>query len=286
MAGFRSVKKYTDAWEEGRSYTSHFRKAFGTSSAAWQDWSMQTGGPPAQYYAASPLAAAALTGSRGIYHGDDKAPARKYLTHMSLVASALGVTGVTTLCDYVLYYPFIDCGDLTEQVMDNTITLPRYTDGEGLKVMAVQLTATQPTGGIFTFNYVNQDGDSVTSPTNTLPAFGGTLSVGSLLSGIINLDGSGPFLLIRPQDSGIRAINSVTFTSPNAGLMALSIVRPLLTINSREVGCEAEVEAITSYSTPVEIKDGAYLNLIHLPTQALGTSFLTGKLQFIWDEGT
>ena len=289
MAGFRSVKKYAEAWDAGRSYTSHFRKVFTTATSAWQDCSMQTGGPPAQYYASDPLSAATLSASRGFYHGDSKAPARKYLTHFSMVGTAFGLTGTAILCDYVLYYPFIDADDLTTQAMDNTVTLPRYTDGEGLKVIAVALTASTPIGGQFTFEYVNQDGATKTSPVNQLCPFGSAVSVGTILTAINGVSSApvlGPFVALNSADSGIRQINSVTFSSTNAGLMALAIVKPLVTLGVREINVENEMELVTTLTPPPEVKDGAYLNYLFWPAQGIsGATIMTGKLQFIWDEG-
>ena len=37
------------------------------------------------------------------------------------------------LLDYLMFYPLIDLDDDVEQVMDNTVTLPRYDDGAGVR---------------------------------------------------------------------------------------------------------------------------------------------------------
>jgi hypothetical protein len=63
------------------------------------------------------------------------------------------------LCDYLLFYPFVDESVTDEQIMDNTATLPRYTDGDGVQMMAV-VVAAQVGGGTFTVNYTNSDGVS------------------------------------------------------------------------------------------------------------------------------
>ena len=286
MAGFRSVKKYTDAWEAGRVHTAHFRKAPNPTTAGWADLSMQGGGPPANYYASDPLAAARLTGSRGIYAGDDKAPSKKYLTAMSAVATSVGCVGVLRLCDYVLYYPFIDADSVDTQTLDNTTTLNRYEDGEGVMVMAVFLTAVTPTSGQFTFEYVNQNGVTKTSPVISCSTFGGAITTGTIVTGLRHTLASGPFLALAGGDTGVRQINSITFSSVNGGLIALVMVKPLMDLPIRELNAEVEVEVITQRSGPIEVKDGAYLNLLHFHEVSLGSTFTTGKLQFIWDEGT
>jgi len=61
------------------------------------------------------------------------------------------------LLDYLLYYPSIDDGTLDEQVMDNTVTLPRYTDGKGVQMMAIT-TGVRTGGQTFQVKYTNSDG--------------------------------------------------------------------------------------------------------------------------------
>jgi len=284
--GFRSVKKYAEAWDAGRSFTSHFRKAYNTTTAGWFDTSMTGGGPVAQYYASDPLVAARLTGSRGIYAGDDKAPSKKYLTAISAVMTNANVVGMVRMCDYLLYYPFIDAETIDAQTLDNTTTLSRYTDGNGVMVMGVFLTASQPLGGQFTFEYVNQDGVTKTSPVVSCSVFGSAIATGTIITGIRNVVGNGPFLPLAGGDSGVRQINSITFSSPNGGLISLVLVRPLVDLPMREANVEIEREVITQGYGPIEVKDGAYLNLLQFTEVSAGAAFTTGKLQFIWDEGT
>ena len=287
MAGFRSVKKYTDAWEEGRSFKSHFRKAPTSSGSTicWVDYSMYGGGPPANYYASAPLVAATLDGSTGFYHGDNKAPAAKYLTHFGMTGSASNNVGPRILQDYVLFYPFVDCDDLTTQTMDNTVTLPRYTDGEGLKVMGVCVSPSVG-GGVFTFEYVNQAGVTKTSPAQSCQAAGNLALISTLIAGPGNGSSAFAYLTLAAGDSGVRQINSVTFSVANGGLMCLVLVKPLCTLNPREQQVPVEMEMVTQFPAPIRIYDGAYLSMIHLQQSGQASSFMTGWLNFIWDEGT
>ena len=290
MAGFRSVKKYAEAWDAGRSYTSHFRKNYTASAQPflWLDNSMTGGGPPANYYASTPLAADTLSGSSGIYHGDDKAPAAKFLTHWSMVGNSANSQAQCILLDYVMFYPFIDMDDLATQEMINTVTLPRYTDGEGLKVMPVCVSPAVG-NGLYTFEYVNQSGATKTSPVQgcatTQPALVGNL-VSSSRATFMTGDSNGPFCTLAAGDSGVQRINSITFSVANGGLMALVLVKPLASMAIREASAEAEMEFLTAGVPPIRIYDGAYLNFISRPDVGLGSTAITGKLNFIWDEGT
>lgn len=290
MAGFRSVKKYTDAWEAGRSFTTHFRKNYTVAAQGnmWLDNSMIGGGPPANYYAATPLTASVLNGTRGIYHGDDKSPASKWLTHWMVMATNANNVTEHMLLDYVLFYPFIDMDDLSTQVMDNTVTLPRYETGEGLKVIPVCVSASTG-GGRFTFEYVNQSGVTRTSPEqdcSTTQSALATNLVCSHASTFQTLRADGPFVALDPRDSGIKQINSVTFTVSNGGLMALVLVKPLASNVIREGSVASEVEFVTNRAGPIRIYDGAYLNFINRPTIGQQSTQVTGSLSFIWDEGT
>jgi len=285
--GFRSVKKYAEAWDAGRSFTSHFRKSptSGGSATCWVDMSMYGGGPPANYYAATPLTAATLDGTTGIYHGDDKSPARKYLASWSMCGSSNNNRGRLTLQDYLLFYPFVDCDDLTTQTMTNTTTLPRYTDGAGVQVMAV-CQATSVGNGSFVFEYVNQDGVTKTSPTQLCQAGGNTATPSTLIAGPQNGSNAFNYLQLAAGDSGVRQINSVTFAVSNGGLMALVLVKPLASLSIREASCESEISLLQFGMPTVRIYDGAYLSYIHLQEISQNATLLTGRLQFIWDEGT
>jgi len=70
--------------------------------------------------------------------------------------SATGLPLPLILCDYLLYYPSVDDSISDTQILDNTVTLPRYTDGKGVQVIAV--TVAGRTGGqSFYFTYTNSE---------------------------------------------------------------------------------------------------------------------------------
>lgn len=64
------------------------------------------------------------------------------------------------LCDYLLYYPFVDmsiAGGEFQPMVNDTASLTRYTDGEGVQIMAVEV-ASQIGSSQFYVTYTNQDG--------------------------------------------------------------------------------------------------------------------------------
>lgn len=282
MAGFRSVGAFADAYEEGRVHTCSIRKVPSQASLAnwWVDLSMASGNPKPQYYFAAPLEAQTLDGYTGIFHGADKAPAAMYLAALGLMTQSAVMVGRYMLLDYVLYYTGIDGDDADPQVLDNTTALPRYSDGAGLQVMAVFI-APSLGGGAFVFEYVNQDGVTHTSPVQVCSTTAGNIA--SLATAQPALAGTpgGPFLLLASGDTGVRQVNSVTFTAASGGLLALVLVKPLADLAIREINTAAEFACVRNRPLP-KIEDGAYLNLICAPAGSVAAAVLSGYATFVW----
>jgi hypothetical protein len=281
--GFRNVAAYAAAPDMGAHQIGMFRKlpAAGLSSF-WADLSMAPGTPVPNYYASAPLVAARLDAERGLFHGAPVAPAKKHLRNVVLMTStaAIGVAQYV-LCDYLLYYPFIDMDAAgEEQVMDNAVALPRYSDGAGVRAFMVTL-APSIGGGQFFVTYTNQDGATGRqTPVQFCPA---ASQIGGLVATTQNAGGHKPFIDLAPGDTGMRAIESVTFLSAQGGLAALVLCRPLATIVTREAGTPREVESIKDVPISATVEDGAYLNfLVGTPLGALGGSTIAGYAEFVW----
>lgn len=284
MAGFANMGEVGRADDEGRTHFCSFRKAPAQSVSAgeWQDLSLAAGNPPAQYYAASPLVASVLDGQRGIFHGDDKTPATKWLYEFGITATSANAVGQYRLVDFLLYYPFIDLDDTDPQTTTNTTTLPRYTTGAGVRVMGTLVAPTTGSGS-FTFDYINQDGAARTSPVIPLSSTAG--AIGAVVSSFSNnLLAPGPLLPLTGGDTGVRSITSVTVLVAGGGLMALTLVKPLFDFVIREANVAHEfVMWGPGGARPVQIVDGAFLGLIGRPTNSLSGVFLTGHCRFVWN---
>jgi len=283
MPGFLFMSELSRALTGGQVVTSSFRKVPSQASTAgwWVDLSMASGSPVPNFYADAPVAAATLLPLKGIFHGDDKSPKQKYLTRLGLITPSTALVGQYTLLDYVMYYPFIDFDDTSTQAMDNTVTLPRYTTGEGLQAMLVAVAPTVG-GGVFTFDYINQNGDLKTSPTQ----FCGTSvsNIATLVTGQQATVGAvGPFLKLDQGDTGIRSIVSVSFTVPNGGLGALVLVKPLVNVAVREINVTMERSYSSNSPLKVRIFDGAYLGLITNCAASVAAAQLFGYADFTWN---
>jgi hypothetical protein len=299
MAGFNNVAEWANAVDAGKTHVTTFRKTVASAATVANDFIDYTyfaGNPPANFYASAPLEAAFVESIRGIYvptmTGTDK-QFIKSVSAMSLANSATSTTNQNQrhlLCDYLMYYPFIDTDAVGElQEMVQTVSLPRYTSG---KVMAVAQSASSAVG-TFTMTYTNQDGVAgrVCQNTFTKIVAGG----GALVSSTTNVvGGSQPFIQLMAGDSGVQSIQDVTFTVAGGGLLALVIVNPLMhfltTQESRRTttgsldsyGAASYVEAVLMRQ-PVEIKNGAVLGSVALGNAgSLASSVLVGTLQTIW----
>lgn len=287
---FANVGALVDAEAAGRVSLTYVRKvpAVVTVAGGWYDYSMCPGSPPPQYYAAAPLTATALSRSvdGGIRHGGNVSPLTKHLRRISLsCVTAGGVPQTFNLLDYLLFYPFVDMGTVDEQAMDNTVTLPRYTDGAGVQMMAVLVAPHSVVGDSFIVNYTNQDGTA----GRVTPAH--TMTTGVAVNGTIlttqsaGIGRNGPFLTLQSGDSGVRSVESVTCTAgTDVGLFTIVLVKPLVTFAVREITAPVERDFFIQGGGLVpQVQDDAYLNLISCPAGSVSAAALNGIVEFVWN---
>ena len=276
-------KLYDEAVTNGKEATYTWRKVpnLVTTQGIWFDLSMSGGMPAPQYYAATPLTATPMSFSsdRGIFAGYDVSPATKYLSKTVTVTGSAVTPLPMYLLDYLMYYPFIDEGTTDPQDLDNTNTLPRYTDGRGVQVMAVS-QGSRVGGQSFYITYTNQDGVagriSKTVIENTAAANGHIVS-----SSLATAGASGCFIPLQDGDTGVRSIEQVTMLGVDVGLFALVLVKPLATTQIRENTAANEKNYFLQGTFPPEIKNNAYLNWICIPNGSLSGAVLFGDLQHI-----
>lgn len=288
MAGFASIAELCDT-EELVSHVVSFRKVstVATPSGVGFDYSMAPGNPSPQYYAATPLNAQSLSrsGDGGLNHGGNVAPATKYLRKLMVTCNAVGGTPQRlTLLDYLLFYPFVDMGTADEQTLVNNVSLPRYTDGEGVQIMAVIVAPHGAAGDSFTVTYTNQDG----VPGRSTGAI--TMTTAAALNGVILTTQNagagrvGPYLPLQGRDTGVRSLEAVQCTAGiDVGLFSLVLVKPLADISLREITAPTEIDFWLDRggSMPV-IQDDAFLNFIGRVAGSINNVSLTGLATFTW----
>lgn len=286
MAGFRNIAQWANSATTGKNWISSFRKvpAVATIAGQWFDFSTAAGNPVPNYYASSPLTAATLDTDKGIIHGSNVSPDKKYIQRITFMNSGAATTANLPVyfLDYLLYYPFIDMDAAGEdQILDNTVTLPRHTSGAGVKMMLVAQAATIG-GGQFTVTYTNQDGVAGRVTPNHFCA--AAQNTGALVSSITAAAGITPFLALQSGDTGVQSVQSINFSVANGGLAALVLVKPLQTLQSFEnSGQPVERENVRQNSSPPEIQDGAFLSFIGQTTGGtVAAGVFAGTLETVW----
>lgn len=285
MAGFKTIGEVVDAEINGnvRNYVWRKTPSQTTITGLWFDTSMSPGMPAPQYYIGAITTATQLRQSTdgGLYHGANVSPSEKFLRSMTTMANAVTALPMNTiLCDYLMFYPFIDEGTTDPQTMTNVATLPRYTDGKGVQVMAIQTNA--GTGGQqFFFTYTNSDG--VAGRTSQIVRMNTSTVVGNVIgSNTAIQNASNPFIGLQSGDDGVRYIEQVQMLGVDTGLFALVLVKPLAQHCFREVTVPYEKDFLVPTTDLVRIYDDAFLGMLCLPLGSLAATVLRGDLKVIW----
>jgi hypothetical protein len=266
--------------DDNKLHYSVWRKTTATVATVnqWYDDSMLAGIPVANFYASSPLLAANLVAREGIRHwpSDGAADFDEHLLEVVAWGNAgtLEAPASYLLCDYLLYYPFLD-GDSTDpQDLDNTdAALTRYTSGAGLRYFIVSQGAGTTTGA-YSIEYTDQDGASQTATGAALtPTASAFLLTGG--SGLANTQA--PFGALATGSYGIRSVERFTWTSAPGGISAIVIVKPIAPFVFAQIGNASET---TFYPPRMPIiHPDAYLGLLRCPNVATPASrVLSGLL--------
>jgi len=279
---YATYKELTEAVDAGKTCTYYWRKAPGTivTQGIWYDMSITPGSPAPQYYASTPMTSAAMAYStdKGIFHG--YAPS-KYLKETTVMGTRNNHFPMNMyLCDYLMFYPFIDEGTTDVQPMINTVTLPRYTDGEGVRIMAVTQGA-RAGAPYFTVSYTNQDGvagRTTRSHRMNNEAYNGAIAT----SNRAVPDSANPFLALQEGDTGVRSIESITMGTADVGIFALVLVKPIAQTVARELTAPSQKDYLLHNSILPEIQNDAYLNWVVCPNGIFNASVIQGDLTVIW----
>jgi len=283
---FANIGALVDAELAGKTQFSSWRKtpSQATGAGVWFDLSMSPGLPTPNYYIGSPNVSTALAQSTdgGIYHG--ATTQGKYLRNlMALTVTPNAVPLPMILCDYLMFYPFVDMSITDEQTMTNSIALPRYPSGAGVQMMAVEVAAQSGVGNPqFYVTYTNDQG--VSGRVTPLIACNTQTVNGTIISSDRALArSSGAFLPLQQGDDGVRSIESITFMQPDIGLIALVLVKPLATMTMRGIDAPVERDFAIDFAVMPKIQPDAYLNFLCLPNATLAAAPIYGSATFIWE---
>ena len=195
MSGFRNLRELTDAQDAGQYLYASWRKqpTQATGAGVWFDLSMSPGNPAPNYYIGSPNVFTPLKQSTdgGLRHGGNVNALGKKKFLRKLMAQTVTATAAPLSCilmDYVGFYPFIDESVLNEQLMDNTVPIPRYVNNAVAPTLGPELLI----NGNFsagTANWVPGNGASLTASDGVLTVTSAGVSYGSAAQGITVVPG-------------------------------------------------------------------------------------------------
>lgn len=226
----------TDAYNEGRVHTQFFRKTSTNYPLVANQWvwgGVGVGNPAADVLIGSALTfnpRIATNNVGGVWPGIS--PPNGMTKHIVFSEIHLGFRDDSHLyCDtqwfdVLGYYPLIDGSEAGLQTMDNTQTLPRYSDGVGVRAMLVSHISPNTANGAGTIEFVDADG---ATRSTTLSSFNNTnnYTIQSSLGGTATEAAWMHF----DNTNGVRQINSVIWdTTQPGGYHAIVLVKPLFNV--------------------------------------------------------
>ena len=290
----QSIRDVVSAYDNGRWHHQYFMKNPGLAGDNyWQDWAFASGKPGVNarigdVAAFTPMIAIA---NQAIYFpAVPTVGQERRLAELNITSTASGAS--QTSCAFLLYdlvgtYPLLD-GDSTDpQIMDNTLTLPRYTSGDGIRAVLVNHVSGQAQAGTGVYSYVCSHGD-----TETNIPFGvanvGLNKVASTGSQASNATIGSLFLPQGIGDTGIQYITSLQFVTPPSGVWCLYLLKPLAWISNNDgqaagPKCSTEKMFVMHDSCRMpRIYDGAHLGFFYMPIGGSRTVSMAGHAVFIW----
>jgi hypothetical protein len=287
MGNIKRLKDVVDAELEGRSRRYGWRKNPSqiTTAGVWFDLSMSPGIPsPKYWFDATPLVSKTASQGQdgGLFHGDNVSPYEKYLRLISAWTTTSTPLPMNLLfCDYLLYYPSVDDGTTDTQLMTNTFSLPRYSDGKGVQMIAVTL-ASRTGGQQFYITYTNSEG--VPGRVSQICTQNTSAAVGTITTSSTNVQASGnPFIGLQSGDSGVRMVESVKMLGVDVGLTAIILVKPLAQLCVRGIDAPVEKDFLLTQEQLPRIYDDAYISALALPQGSLSGMSIIGDIKTIWN---
>jgi hypothetical protein len=252
----------------------------------WYDMSLQSGLPVANPYTAETnnLKFRALydTDGMGIWHGGNVSPDTKHLLNIGAFGNTTtSVPSVLQLVDVLGYYPITTVTTTTAQTLNNTVTLPRYVDGKGVRAYLVARVAMGAGTPTIQISYTNQDGVAGRITPVTVTAVT-TAVAGHIVNSDPTANHYGAFLPLAAGDSGIRSIQSITLNATmTSGSLALVLCRPLTSLPITVLGVQSERNLVNQLPSMPQVFDGANLNFLMFTGAAYAAGGnITGYAEF------
>ena len=295
MAGFSSQDDMVNEIStNGKFYRTDWQKStFATTAHTAGLWYslMRGGGNPAAdtilgtgtNLAFQALSDAVATAS-GIPHGGNVGGYKVLLNAAAQTAAATTAPCVLMLVDILGFYPVTTVTTTGAQTLNNTVTLPRYTDGAGVQAFLTPSTVMGAATPNITLNYTNSAGTAGKATPATLPIGNTAAAVTSIVHSGTGTGKYGPFIPLAAGDAGIRSVQSINLSASYvSGVLNLVLCKPIMTLPITTLGVTAERDLVNQFASMPRIYDGACLNWLMLAGAATPVaSPLSGHLEFGW----
>ena len=295
MAGFTSQDNLISAvTTDGKFYRSDWQKStFATTAhtaGLWYSLFRGGGNPPADAIlgTGTNLAFQALTdattNATGIQHGGAVGGFKVLLNAAAQTAAATTAPCVLMLVDLLGFYPVTSVTTTGAQTLNNTVTLPRYTDGAGVQAFITPSTVMGAATPNISIGYTNSANTAGRATPATLPIGNTAAAVTSVVYSGTGAGKFGPFIPLQAGDAGIKSVQSISLSASYvSGVLNLVLCRPLLTLPITTLGVTAERDLINQLNSGPLVYDGACLAWLMLAGAATPVaSPLSGHLEFGW----
>ena len=274
------AKAYDDGGYHLQPFYKVWPSTFSTANA-WWDATVAGNFPRASYYPGDDLVFTAYPSSNHLsfFHGGAVTPKQKILRTINLHGSSANLAPSRyILCDFLGFAGGISWETNEVQTINNTFTIPRYTNGKGVRAIMVQLFGSNA-NATYTMNYTNCFDVDVNTPLQTANSLG----TGGLQHSQTNATYA-PFMDMPLGCLGIKKVNSISVVGLGAGIAVLVLVKPLAEISYKDTTLFApvEVDYLTDKLEAPIIYDGANLNLLFTSTANPAATLTRGYLEFIW----
>lgn len=295
MAGFSSQDEMINALSDlGQGFRADWQKStFATTAhtaGLWYSLFRGGGNPGADTImgTGTNLAFQALTdttaGATGIQHGGNVGGHKVLLNAAAQTAAATTAPCVLMLVDLLGFYPITTVTTTGAQTLNNTVTLPRYTNGAGVQAFLTPSTVMGAATPNLSIGYTNSAGTAGKATPTTLPIGNSAAAVTSVVYSGTGNGKFGPFMPQAAGDSGIRSVQSVSLSASYlSGVLNLVLCKPLMTLPITTLGVTAERDLVNQFASMPKIYDGACLAWIMLAGAATPVaSPISGHLEFGW----
>lgn len=225
-----------------------------------------------------------LTPDIAMYHGGDVSPDTKHLVNIGcFTVAATGVPAVLMLVDMLGCYPRIATNDSSSQALNNTLTLPRYATGAGVRPFLSVGAVPGANARTITLSYTNAASVAGRGLAATVSAQASAI-VGHIEHSGTGANSYGPFLPLQGGDTGVQSVQSLKYSaaSASAGTVDLILCKPIATIPLISQYTASERDLMNQVPSLPRIEDGACLNFILFTGAAMSAANFTGFCDFAW----